>query len=120
MSAAVAVSATHRFPSPPSAIKPGCGLRKPFVAGAVLEDGFGIGRHVGVVDAARAVDDELVAAQAGHQAARPERAVEPFGALDQEPVADEMARGIVDMLEIVDVDDHQHHDVVALLGAAAF
>ena len=48
-----------------------------------------------------------------------ERALQPLRRLDQQPVADQVAGGVVDVLEVVDVDDHQHGRVAAAVGAPA-
>ena len=67
-----------------------------------------------------AVDHELVAAVAGEDAARADDAIEPLGRLDQKLVADEVAHGVVDMLEIVEIDEDEHDAVARRLTPRPF
>ena len=58
-------------------------------------------------------DGELVAAEAGHQVARPHRVGEPLGHDAQQLVADVVALRVVDRLEAVQVEE-QHADLRAV------
>ena len=60
-------------------------------------------------------DDELVARVAHAQVVRPQRALQRVGDLAQRAIADVVAVGVVDRLELVDVHDDQRH--LALRGA---
>ena len=51
-------------------------------------------------------DRELVAAEPGDRVAGPDRPAEPFRDPDHQFVADRMPEGVVDRLEVVEVDEH--------------
>ena len=61
-------------------------------------------------------DHELVVAMARHHVALLGAAVQPFGHLAQQGITGFMAQGLVDGLEVVDVQ-HQHGAVIALAAA---
>ena len=64
-------------------------------------------------------DGELVAAEAGERVVGAQGAAEPAADLLQEPVAVGVAEGVVDGLEVVEVDDHQHERLVGPARACA-
>ena len=57
--------------------------------------------------AIRQRDDELVAAQASQQVGRLNTGAQPFGELDQQSVARRVPKGVVDVLEVIEVEEHQ-------------
>lgn len=61
-------------------------------------------------------DDELVAAEAGHQVARSHLAAQALGHLLEQGVAHRVAVGIVDGLEAIEID---HQDAAAAAAALA-
>ena len=61
-------------------------------------------------------DGELVAAEAGDEAARPDRRPQPGADLDQQQVAVLVAEGVVDVLEPVEVEDHDRGAAGAAVG----
>ena len=63
-------------------------------------------------------DRELVAAEAGHEVAVPDRAGDPLGDGDQQGVAGGVAEGVVDDLEVVEVDEEDRGDRLAPRAAA--
>ena len=66
----------------------------------------------------RQQDAELVAAQAGDRVGVAQRALQPRGDLLQQQVAHVMAERVVDLLEVVEIHDHDHGGVaVAAAGA---
>ena len=52
-------------------------------------------------------DGEFVAAEPGDGVAGPDRAAQPLGHPDHQLVTDRMAEGVVDRLEVVEVDEQQ-------------
>ena len=71
------------------------------------EDPLGGGDRLVVVADLAEEDRELVAALAGDDVIGPDRAGEPLGDLDEDLVADGVAVGVVDALEVVEVDEEQ-------------
>lgn len=61
-------------------------------------------------------DGELVAAEPGHQVARAGRGTQPVGHLHQYAVAGAVPEGVVDLLEVVEVDQHQGRDALGVAG----
>ena len=67
-----------------------------------------VGRRVGAVGVGLLGDDELVPAEPGHDVRTPDRRLEPPRRLDEHGVAGGVAVGVVDRLEVVEVDVGDH------------
>jgi len=52
-------------------------------------------------------DDEFVAAQPSQQVGRLDAGAQPLGELDQQGVARRMSEGVVDVLEVIEIEEHQ-------------
>ena len=61
-------------------------------------------------------DGEFVAAQAGHGVGFPHAAGQALGHRLQQQIADMVAQGVVDVLELVQIQKHQRHPVAAPLA----
>ncbi len=62
-------------------------------------------------------DHELVAAESRHRIAFAQAFEQPSRGLAQQLVADGVAEAVVDLLELVEVDDHQGHHVLRPVAA---
>ncbi len=80
-----------------------------------LEDA--LGQHADVVPVGHPRDHgELVAALPGHGVLVTQEVAKPLGHGLQHAVADRVAQGVVDGLEVVEVHEHHGHDLVSALG----
>ena len=74
-----------------------------------------VGEHLALVGPGAGEEHgELVAAEAGERVGGAQRAAQPARDLLEQPVAVGVAERVVDGLEVVEVDDHQHERLAGL------
>ena len=88
-------------------------------SGDVLAEAF---RHLDAALLVRVREDhgELVASEACDQVDLAELRLEAAGQVEQDPVADPVAVAVVDLVEVVQVEHHEHEGVAEAVGALAF
>ncbi|GEM_PF-2133190 len=86
-------------------------------AGQLVEDLLRQLGQVGHIGQIGDQDAELIATQAGHRVRLAHAAPDTGTGLDDQLVAHRVAQGVVDFLEMVQVDEDQRHLVLAALGA---